>query len=347
MNCSRLVHVSILLFLDLLVPLACNATWIDKEGNPVESLVQHLTEPKSSDGMILFGPVFPSMNSQKVNRHQGKYGYKNDAGKVIISAKFAEAGRFHDGLAPVFFKDNWLYIDKTGKRKIKLPIGCSFAGVFSEGLAAIVLRSGSKSDDRFPKRVPRRGDRLGYIDPEGHLVIPAKYRFVFARDARFSNGLAAVVPGDAVLLNYGYINHDGQWAIKPKFSKAGPFQGGKASVIIGENEFSSSSWKMSHGGSDEVGMGVMRERQFQLFLSSHHLLGMTKETVESLLGPPNYLTAKTTTYCLESNCTTVLNVEINYLDDIATKYRYNSGKVNGDWIDGIRPDYSEMSEYFI
>jgi hypothetical protein len=338
-NCSRLVHVSVLLFLDLLVPLACNAAWIDKEGNPVESPAQHLTEPKSSDGMILFG-VYPSVNSQKVNRHQIKYGYKDDTGKVVISAKFAEGGRFHDGLAPVFFKDNWLYIDKTGKRKIKLPIGCSFAGVFSEGLAAIVLRSGSKSDDRFSKRVPRRGDRLGYIDPDGHLVIPAKYRFASARDTRFSNGLAAVVPGDTVLLNYGYINHDGQWAIKPKFSKAGPFQGEKASVIIGENEFSSSSWKMRNE------MGFARERQFQLFLSSHHLLGMTKETAESLLGPPNFLTANTTTYCLESNCTTALNVEITYLDDIVTKYRY-TGNVNGNWIDGTRPDYFELSQYFI
>ena len=48
----------------------------------------------------------------------GKIGYINPAGKVVIPPQFQDAGRFEDGLAPVLAGNTWGYIDKDGKLDI-------------------------------------------------------------------------------------------------------------------------------------------------------------------------------------------------------------------------------------
>src|ERR1039458_8896180 len=61
----------------------------------------------------------------------GKIGYINPAGKVVIPPQFLDAGRFEDGLAPVLAGNAWGYIDKDGK----LDIAPQFdvADPFSDG----------------------------------------------------------------------------------------------------------------------------------------------------------------------------------------------------------------------
>ena len=91
----------------------------------------------------------------------------------------------------------------------------------------------------------------------------------------------------------------------------------------------------------------MRERQFQIFLSTHELLGMCADKVQEFLGAPKPVTANTVSYCLESNCTTSLSVELLYVDGVVSKYRYRTQNACGDWIDRAHPDHSELSQYFI
>ncbi len=45
----------------------------------------------------------------------GKHGYINRTGKVVIQPQFDEAYPFINGLAYVRIKDKWGYIDRTGK----------------------------------------------------------------------------------------------------------------------------------------------------------------------------------------------------------------------------------------
>jgi hypothetical protein len=196
-----------------------------------------------------------------------------------------------------------------------------------------------ESDDRLP----RRGDRLGYINTSGNLVIPAKFRFTFAKNSIFSDGLAAVVPGDQVLLNYGYINHDGQWVIMPRYLRAMPFRSGKAEVTLGPQVFSRWGGVRNKTESEEPPTGIDRERQFQLFLTSHGLLGMPQASLEQFLGPADYKTVNGQGYWLETSCTTALGVEIVLSDGIVSKYRYHDRDKFGQWIDQSHPDYSEMS----
>lgn len=113
-------------------------------------------------------------------RVKEKWGYLNRAGKMAIGARFEWAGSFSEGLAPVAAAsredaegrkvfDKWGYIDKNGDYVVGPTSDFEAAGPFSEGLARV-----------------RVGEKFGYIDRTGKLVIPV--RFEGARD--FSNGLA-------------------------------------------------------------------------------------------------------------------------------------------------------------
>lgn len=82
-----------------------NSVWTG-EGTPIEE----------SEGMILI-------------TENGKYGYANNKGKIVIKPTFNCAGSFYQGKAKVSFDcsesndehfkwqmNNWFYIDKKGKR---------------------------------------------------------------------------------------------------------------------------------------------------------------------------------------------------------------------------------------
>ena len=70
----------------------------------------------------------------------GKWGYVNETGKMIIAPLYAAAHKFSEGLAAVKNGDKWGYIDNTGKMVI--PPQYLMADNFSEGLAAV------ESDDK-------------------------------------------------------------------------------------------------------------------------------------------------------------------------------------------------------
>lgn len=101
----------------------------------------------------------------------GKFGFKNKTGKVVIPCTWNGAWGFQEGLARV--KDSngkWGFIDKTGK--VIIPCTWFLAGNFSEGLAWV------------------RDSNLdyGYIDKTGKVIIPCKWQNAYS----FVNGKAKV-----------------------------------------------------------------------------------------------------------------------------------------------------------
>ena len=68
----------------------------------------------------------------------------------------------------------------------------------------------------------RLGDRQGFVDPNGRLVIePA-----FERVQDFSDGVAAAQRDKL----WGYIGKDGKWKIEPRYQWVRPFRNGLAWV---------------------------------------------------------------------------------------------------------------------
>ena len=135
----------------------------------------------------------------------GKYGYIDKAGNYVIPAQYADAWNFSEGLAKVKLSGKWGYIDKSGT----LVIAEQFdkANSFSEGLA----------------RVKQNGF-YGYIDKTGKVAIPTQLY-----DARnFSDGLAAVDHNG----KWVYIDKTGKQVIPTQFDDATEFCDGLARVKV-------------------------------------------------------------------------------------------------------------------
>ncbi|MCI0472893.1 MAG: WG repeat-containing protein, partial [Ignavibacteria bacterium] len=67
----------------------------------------------------------------------GKYGYIDTTGKIIIKPQFDNARDFYEGLAVVGIGQKWGYIDKTGM--IVIESEYDYVYNFSEGLAIVEL----------------------------------------------------------------------------------------------------------------------------------------------------------------------------------------------------------------
>ena len=176
---------------------------------------------KDEDGMIYYAnKVGEQVISDKFNdagifanglayvQVDGKYGYINEQGEVVIACEFDCAYDFtSNGLARVEADGKYSYINEQGK----VVIACEFdyADDFtSNGLARV------KVDGKY-----------GYINEQGDVVIPCK----FDHASIFStNGWASVdVDG-----KWGYINEKGETVIPCEFDDAGIFANGLAYVQV-------------------------------------------------------------------------------------------------------------------
>jgi hypothetical protein len=173
--------------------------------------------------VLLFAVLFSSLslwaadseNSLLISvRQEGKSGYINTQGKVVIDFQFEGASYFSEGLAMVRRQDKCGYIDRSGKLVIPYQ-RCYLFEEFDEGLAVVSYS--------------RRGKRR-YINTQGKVLSGAA--FAFAED--FSEGLAAVKPRWEGKCCWGYIGKGGRFVIPPQFEDfAGSFSEGVADVRLG------------------------------------------------------------------------------------------------------------------
>jgi hypothetical protein len=149
----------------------------------------------------------------------GKFGFIDATGAIVITPRFSWASDFSEGLSMTRATPGGRsgYIDKTGAWVVEPRF--TNAGYFSEGLASVQL----EPDDLF-----------GYIDRKGASVI----RPLSREAGPFCDGLAVVAapqqPGTRLL--YGYIDRTGAWAIQPRFHDASPFSEGLALVSYAAQE---------------------------------------------------------------------------------------------------------------
>ncbi len=139
----------------------------------------------------------------------GRYGYMNAVGDIIIEPQYSYAYGFCEGLAAVVNDDDkYGYIDETGKLVIPFrfehdPI-CTYTHQAFWNEIAIVVVDG----------------KYGCIDKKGNYIVEPV--FDYADD--FSEGLALVEKGGL----YGYIDTKGNYVIEPQFALASPFSDGYA-----------------------------------------------------------------------------------------------------------------------
>jgi hypothetical protein len=126
--------------------------------------------------------IFNELSAQPYLRYfeNGKVGFIDTTGKVVIKARFAQTGDFSEGLAPARLKGLYGYIDTTGEYVI--PPKYDYAMEFHDGLAVVYT-------DSIPN----------YINKYGDIPFANYYKNIFT----FCNGRALVRLQNN---DYGIIN---------------------------------------------------------------------------------------------------------------------------------------------
>jgi hypothetical protein len=151
-----------------------------------------------------------------INFYNGKWGFINKNGVLIIEPQFDNALSFSENVAPVLkgakwyhlidgFKvlsgGKWGYIFRNGKTSIDFKF--DEARNFSDGLAAVLVNSEQKpvlQDIELGKSGfnLKQGGKWGFIDKKGNFIIKPVYDNVFD----FKNGKAVVYKNnDKLIIN--------------------------------------------------------------------------------------------------------------------------------------------------
>jgi WG repeat protein len=168
-----------------------NFKFINKKG-------ELLDVQKKLKGVLAVGQFSDELLTVKID---GKWGYMDKDGKLVIPTKYSRVTEFNDGNAIVKNKLGHFIIDKKGNEiKVVTEKRITEMRKFSDGLAAVML--GNKTHNR-----------LGYINGQGKLMIKA----IYVACGDFKEGVAwVIIDGDKA----GFIDKEGEWVIEPKFFRA-------------------------------------------------------------------------------------------------------------------------------
>jgi hypothetical protein len=161
---------------------------------------------------------------------------------------------FIEGLAVVYFGgevDCYGYADRQGR--IVIPPVFNLAQPFSEGVALVGGPARVRMGDR-PENIEGASEvATFFIDHAGKTVIAMENQWGGWRGG-FFDGLAAAC--DTKTLKWGFIGHDGKWAIEPKFLEVKNFSEGRAAVVT------EAGWETGGAYIDTTGKVVI-EPQFR------------------------------------------------------------------------------------
>lgn len=168
----------------------------------------------------------------------GKFGFKDSLGHIVIKAQFDQVGCFNEGLASVtvgakrerYLSSNgdsatmWIggkqgFIDRAGKIVVKPQYDyCNF---FSQGVAVVAKDDKWGYIDRTGKEIIKlqydkaeafydsngfaavsKDGKWGLIDIKGRVVVPIKHESAFSTQ----RGVATVYPFDKSIISYQVYN---------------------------------------------------------------------------------------------------------------------------------------------
>lgn len=195
-----------------------NLAWVVPKGLASYGYVEGKRGFINTAGDVILQPAYDDANNfaegYAAVRRYGKWTFIDHEGRPISDYVFDWAHSFSQGLAAVGLNGKAAYIDKTGS--LQFSSQYDDAQSFSEGLAAVEIDG-----------------KWAYINLQGKIVLPPKYPEVRA----FSEGLAAVkdAPSSATVKqtagSWGYINTKGEYVMKPRFDRALSFEDGLGWVV--------------------------------------------------------------------------------------------------------------------
>lgn len=184
---------------------------IDKEGNVSFTVVAEYISSYFSEGLATI-------------RRDGKYGYIDNTGELVIPCSWDDADTFFDGVAKVKLGNSFFCINKEGENLFSYTelSGSENSWSFSDdlcrvkknGLQGYIDRKGNlvipyewMDATNFVDGIAcvKKGALWGAIDQTGELVVPCKYR-----DVVFSQGYYALLDNDIITILDSDMNETGQ-----------------------------------------------------------------------------------------------------------------------------------------
>ncbi len=178
-----------------------------------------------TDGMIRF-------------KKDGKLGFIDLKSKKEVFNGFASATNFQGDYSVVNDGNNFLLLDKNGKKKV-LPYRYVDIGGDNKWIYSTDDRFGFLNNDGSVLCLPqydllmryREGragfaidDVWGYLDESGFIIIPAKYPLVWD----FMNGYARIIGRNG----FGFINRNGTEVLPPGYMEVRDFSEGLARIQV-------------------------------------------------------------------------------------------------------------------
>jgi hypothetical protein len=160
---------------------------------------------------------------------EGKWGFINKDGMVVITWQYENVSAFEGGVAKVLMGGKWGVIGKSGKYIISpryedMDIDGERLLIKQQGKWGWVSREGEEIikpqfNDAFRfngrKYAPVNiGGKWGYIDRDGEMVIDPQFEFAFG----FDGDMAPV----GINNKYGFIDERGKYVIEPKLENIAP-----------------------------------------------------------------------------------------------------------------------------
>ncbi|MFC0392653.1 WG repeat-containing protein, partial [Paenibacillus mendelii] len=161
---------------------------------------------------FVHNPFFNDGLAALMNK-DGKFGYIDKEGKVVIPFEYDNTQLFTEGFAAVNKDDKWGFVNKKGE--VVIPLEYDWAFIFEDGL------------------IPARKDgKFGFIDKTGNTIVPFEFHFERGFLGGFSEGLAPVEKDG----KKGYIDKMGKVVIpfELEYDVIGRFHNGLAGVAIGK-----------------------------------------------------------------------------------------------------------------
>lgn len=227
--------------------LAC----VVEENQPISYLNTDMKIVFTLDKEIELAGLF-SQGLAKVKKSDGKWGFIDKTGKVVIDAKYDYVESFSEELALVMkYNDENIkqygFINKRGEVIIKIDDKYEILSSFSEGLAAysdgdgwgFINKTGEKiikANDEWENVTAfcngyssfKEDNEWGLVDKEGNQIIRNKYKYPL----KFYNDLALIIDNDKI----GFINLERDEVIEPEFDEIGlPFLTNTAIVKDGSD----------------------------------------------------------------------------------------------------------------
>lgn len=203
----------------VVIALCGQGAYADKRATADELLKAsngECVKPPAKEGVYSFVHC-PVEGLSAVRTKDGKWGYVNKQGKIVIQPQYQMADWFVGGLARVRKDGQWGLIDKTGK--VVIPIKYTQADNFLEGASAMAVQKGSKYG-----LVNRSGVEITKIEYEAYILFTHK------------DDLALVKKGG----KYGFMNMAGKIVIPIKYDKSASFSFGdkdKVQVTLNGEKF--------------------------------------------------------------------------------------------------------------